>query len=402
MTDAAPRFVPADRIRNLPPYVFARVFALRDEALARGQRVFDMGVGNPDGRPPEHVVAALVDAVRDPRANVHRYSTFNGSPALRRSIAGWYARRFGVTLDPDTQTLPLIGSKEGLANLMRTCLNVGDTIIIPSPCYPAYFGAARLCEARIWEMELREDRGYQPDFATIPAAVAAAARMMLLNYPNNPTGGVCGLPLLEEALAFCDRHDILLVSDIAYSELSLDPACVPPSVLQLPGGPGRAVEFQSLSKSHNMAGWRVGFAAGSAEVIAALGKTKSNVDFSLFGGIQSAACAALDGPQEICAANAALYRRRRDLVLDTWHALGWRLPAPRATMYVWGKIPRACGTDDLAFVVDLLRKTGVLLSPGSGFGAYGAGCVRASLGIDEAELTLAMAACRTADIDWRS
>ncbi|MHB8080273.1 MAG: aminotransferase class I/II-fold pyridoxal phosphate-dependent enzyme [Candidatus Krumholzibacteriia bacterium] len=402
MSDAVSRFVPADRIRNLPPYVFARVFALRDEALARGQTVYDMGVGNPDGRPPEHVVTALVDAVRDPRANVHRYSTFNGSPALRRSIAAWYGRRFGVTLDPDTQTLPLIGSKEGLANLMRTCLNVGDTIIIPSPCYPAYFGAARLCEARIWELELRADRGYQPDFAAIPAEVAAAARMLLLNYPNNPTGGTCDRSLLAEALAFCDRHDILLVSDIAYSELSLEPTHVPASVLQLPGGPERAVEFQSLSKSHNMAGWRVGFAAGSPEVIAALGKAKSNVDFSLFGGIQSAACAALDGPQDICAANAALYRRRRDLVLGTWHALGWRLPTPAATMYVWGRIPRAYGTDDRAFVVDLLRKTGVLLAPGSGFGVHGAGCVRASLGLDDAQLAPAMAACRAADLDWRS
>ena len=400
MTADAARFVPADRVRNLPPYVFARLFQMRDEALARGRRVFDMGVGNPDGRPPEHVVQALVDAVHAPAGGVHRYSTFNGSPALRRAIAGWYARRFGVALDPDRQPLPLIGSKEGLANLMRATLNVGDTIIIPSPCYPAYFGAARLCEARVHEMELRADRGFRPDFAAIPADVAASARMLLLNYPNNPTGGTCELALYEAALAFCDRHDILLVSDIAYSELSLEREWSPPSLLQVPGAAARAIEFQSLSKSHNMAGWRVGFAAGCPEVIAALGRLKSNVDFSLFGAVQAAACAALDGPQEVCAANAARYRRRRDLVLGAWRDLGWELPVPRATMYVWGRVPRAYGGDDNAFVADLLAQTGVLLTPGSGFGTYGQGCVRASLGIDEAELAAAMTACRAAKIDW--
>ncbi len=401
MAAPVPRFLPADRVRNLPPYIFARVFALRDGALAQGRRVYDMGVGNPDGRPPAHVVQALVDAVGDPAANVHRYSTFDGSPALRRAIAHWYERRFGVALAPDAQTLPLIGSKEGLANLMRAYVNRGDVVIIPSPCYPAYFGAARLCEAEIHEMELSEARGYQPDFDAIPADVAGRAKLLLLNYPNNPTGGVCELGLYERALAFCDRHGILLVSDIAYSELSLDPACSPPSALQVPGAAERVVEFQSLSKSHNMAGWRVGFVAGCAEVVATLGRLKSNVDFSLFGAIQAAAAAALTGDQSICRDNAALYRRRRDLVLETWRALGWRLEPPRATMYVWGHVPRAYGDDDWAFVHDLFAKTGVLLSPGSGFGVYGKGCVRASLGLEESALRDAMAACAAADLDWR-
>lgn len=398
----SPRVAPAARVRHLPPYVFARVFAMRDAAVAQGRRVFDLGVGNPDGLPPAHVVEALVAAVRAPGAAVHRYASFTGWPALRHSIAAWYARRFGVALDPDQQTLPLIGSKEGLANLMRAYLEPGDVVIIPSPCYPAYFGAARLCEADIHELQLPADRGYLPDLSAIPADIAARAKLLLLNYPNNPTGGVCTIDFFAAALDFCDRHGILLVSDLAYSELSLEPDYAPPSALQIPGAAARAIEFQSLSKSHNMAGWRVGFAAGCPDALAALAKLKSNVDFSLFGAIQHAACAALDGPQDVCTENAARYRRRRDLLLAAWGDLGWRLPAPRATMYIWGRIPRAYGDDDETFVADLLAKTGVLLSPGSAFGSHGRGCIRVSLGLEESELRDAVAACHAADIDWRS
>ncbi|MCB1888042.1 MAG: aminotransferase class I/II-fold pyridoxal phosphate-dependent enzyme, partial [Rhodocyclaceae bacterium] len=301
---AAKFIVPvADRVANLPPYVFATVFQMKEAALKAGREVIDLGVGNPDGRAPLNVVTALNEAIEDESWNCHGYSTFRGLPRLREAIAAWYYDRFVVRLDPDTETLPLIGSKEGIANFMRAYLNRGDTVIIPTPCYPAYFGAARLCEAEIAEVPLREENGFVLDFADVPADVAAAARMLILNYPNNPTGGVCDLAFYEEAVAWCRRHGVILVSDIAYSELGFDPEAPPPSVLQVKGARDVAVEFQSLSKSHNLAGWRVGFAVGGPEPIAALGKVKSNVDFSLFGGIQMAAVEALTGPQTICREN---------------------------------------------------------------------------------------------------
>jgi LL-diaminopimelate aminotransferase len=391
---------PADRVRKLPPYIFATVFQMRDAALAAGRKVFDLGVGNPDGRPSASVQHALVRALDDEHYNCHRYCTFNGLPRLREAIADWYFERFGVTLEPNRETLPLIGSKEGLANLMRAYLNKGDTIILPSPCYPAYFGAARLCETRIHEMPLVEEDGFLPRLADIPGDVALQAKMLVLNYPNNPTGGVCEQSFYEDAVAFCREHEIMLVSDIPYSELSLDKEHVPGSVLEVAGARDVAVEFQSLSKSHNMAGWRVGMAVGNAEVLATLLKLKSNVDFSLFGAVQMAAVEALGGSQKICADNRALYRRRRDIVIRACHDAGWMVPVPRATMYVWSRIPRAYGGDEFAFVKDLFDRTGVLLTPGSGFGTHGRGYVRMSLALEDEDLAEAMDLLRGAEIDW--
>ena len=390
----------ARRVAQLPPYVFATTFKWKEDALAAGREVIDLGVGNPDGRPDPEVVDRLVAAVRDPAANCHGYSTFKGHPALRRAIAGFYARRFGVELDPETETLPLIGSKEGLANLMRAYLDVGDTIILTTPCYPAYFGAARLCEAEIFEAPLRPEHGFVLRFADIPDEVAARARLLVLNYPNNPTGGVCDLEFYREAVAWCRRHRVLLVSDIAYSELGFDPDRPPPSVLQVPDAMGVAVEFQSLSKSHNMAGWRTGFAVGGPEVIANLGRLKSNVDFSLFAAIQLAAAAALSGDQRVCAANRELYRHRRDLMVAGYRALGWQVPVPPATMYIWAPVPRSWRGDDFAFVREIFERTGVLLSPGSAFGKHGAGWCRTSLVADDRGIARVMELLGAAGLDW--
>lgn len=390
----------ARRVAELPPYVFATTFKWKEDALAAGREVIDLGVGNPDGRPDPAVVARLVAAVQDPATNCHGYSTFKGHPALRRAIAAFYARRFGVELDPETETLPLIGSKEGLANLMRAYLDGGDTIILTTPCYPAYFGAARLCEAEIFEAPLRPEHGFVLQFADIPEAVAARAKMLVLNYPNNPTGGICDLEFYREAVAWCRRHQVLLVSDIAYSELGFDPDQPPPSVLQVPGAAAVAVEFQSLSKSHNMAGWRTGFAVGGAEVIANLGRLKSNVDFSLFAGIQLAAAAALAGDQRVCAANRELYRHRRDLMVAGYRALGWQVPVPPATMYIWAAVPRAWRGDDFAFVREIFDRTGVLLSPGSAFGRHGAGWCRTSLVADDKGIARVMELLGSAGCDW--
>lgn len=391
---------PAPRVANLPPYVFATTFAWKQEALAAGREVIDLGVGNPDGRPDPAVIAALTGAVAD-APGVHGYSTFKGHPALRQAIAAFYARRFGVTLDPETETLPLIGSKEGLANLMRAYLDAGDTLILPTPCYPAYFGAARLCEAEIFEAPLRPEHGFVLQWEDIPAAVADRARMLVLNYPNNPTGGVCDLAFYAEAVRWCREHRVLLVSDIAYSELGFDAADPPPSVLQVPGAAAVAVEFQSLSKSHNMAGWRTGFAVGGAEPIATLGRLKSNVDFSLFGAVQLAAAAALTGDQRVCADNRTLYRHRRDLMVAGYRRLGWDVPSPPATMYIWAPVPRAWDGDDFAFVREVFDRTGVLLSPGSAFGRHGAGWCRTSLVVDDEGIARVMARLGEAGLDWR-
>ncbi len=391
---------PAARVANLPPYVFATIFRMKEEAQAAGREVFDLGVGNPDGRPPANILHALTTAIEDPSWNCHRYSTFNGLPRFREAIGTWYFNRFGVKIDPGTEALPLIGSKEGLANLMRAYLNTGDTVIIPSPCYPAYFGAARLCEAEICELPLLEDRGFVPDLDGIPADVARKARMLILNYPNNPTGGVCDLAFLAKAVQWCRAHGVMLVSDIAYSELGFDADDPPPSVLQVEGAKDVAVEFQSLSKSHNLAGWRIGFAAGGAEVIGNLGKLKSNVDFSLFGAIQMAGVEALTGSQRVCRENRELYLRRRNLMVKGYRELGWEVPKPPATMYIWARVPAAFGGDDLGFVKEVFARTGVLLSPGSGFGKYGAGFVRTSLVADDGQIARIMELLGGSGIAW--
>jgi len=390
----------ADRVANLPPYIFATVYAMKEEALKAGREVIDLGVGNPDGRAPENVIAALNEAMTDRSWNCHRYSTFRGLPRLREAIAAWYYDRFVVQLDADTQTLPLIGSKEGIANLMRAYLNAGDTVIVPTPCYPAYFGAVRLCEAEIVEIPLLAENGFRPILSEVPPAVAAKARMLLLNYPNNPTGGVCDLAFYEEAVRWCRDNKVILVSDIAYSELGFDPDEQPVSVLQVPGAMDVAIEFQSLSKSHNLAGWRVGFAAGGTEVIAALARVKSNVDFSLFGGIQMAAVEALTGNQQICADNRKLYEGRAKALVGGYRALGWEVPMPPATLYIWARIPRAYGDDDFGFVSEVFAQTGVLLSPGSGFGEYGKGYCRTSLVVDQEGIERVLSLLAAAKIDW--
>ena len=357
-------------------------------------------MGNPDSRAPRNVVAALNNAIDDHSWNCHGYSTFRGLPQLRRAISQWYGNRFAVTLDPETETLPLIGSKEGIANLMRAYLNAGDTILIPTPCYPAYFGAAALCEAEIAEIPLREENGFRPVLSDVPADLAAKARMLLLNYPNNPTGGVCDLAFYEEAVRWCRENKVILVSDIAYSELGFDDDNMPVSVLQAPGAMEVAVEFQSLSKSHSMAGWRVGMAVGNAEAITALGRVKSNVDFSLFGGIQMAAAEALTGSQQVCADNRKVYEGRARKLVAGYRALGWNVPMPPATMYIWARIPASYGDDDFRFISELFEQTGVLLSPGSGFGAYGRGYCRTSLVTDDAGIARVLELMQKAEIKW--
>lgn len=398
---AVPFVVPcADRVATLPPYVFATLFRMRDEALAAGREVFDLSVGNPDLRPAPAVIAAMNKALEDDSWNCHRYGTFNGLPRFREAIAEWYFNRFGVRLDAHTQVLPLIGSKEGLANLMRAYLNPGDGIIIPSPCYPAYFGAAHLCEAEVFELKLREEDGWVPRLEDIPAEVAARSRMLILNYPNNPTGGVVDLAFFTKAVEWCRRHQVMLVSDAAYTELGFDPDHQPPSVLQVPGAFDVAVEFQSLSKSHNLAGWRVGFVVGGAEPVGHLGKVKSHVDFSLFAGIQMAAVAALRQGGQSVKDNRAMYMSRRNQMVGALRKMGWQVPSPTATLYIWARVPKAWQGDDFRFVQDVFARTGVLVSPGSGFGVHGKGYARMSLVAPPAAIERVCGLLEGAGFDW--
>ncbi len=391
---------PSQRLQNIPPYVFASLARMREEAANCSPAVVDLTVGSPDGRPAPHIVEALVDAVRADEPNVHRYPAPRGTPRLRRAIARWYERRFAVHLDPGAEVLPVIGSKEGLAHLMLAYLDAGDTVLIPTPCYPAYLGAARLCQAEIAEIPLREEDDFRLRVDRIDAEMAAAAKMMVINYPNNPTGAVSELEDYREILAFARDHDLLLVSDIAYSELSLVDDHSPASILELPGARQCAVEFQSLSKSHSMAGWRTGFCVGNAEVIQNLAKLKTNVDFGIFGALQEGMIAALNGDDRQVEATRRLYRQRRDLICDGFAALGWELRRPRGAMYIWTRIPGRFGDDDWSFVREVFERTHVLLAPGCGFGAAGEGYVRFSLIIDEAQIETVLQ--RFADTDLLS
>lgn len=372
---------PALRVRSLPPYVFLELQRMRDEARARGVDVIDLTVGNPTAPVPPAAIRVLQERVVDD-PSVHGYPPFKGTPEFRGSVAAWYRRRFGVQLDPEREVLPLLGSKEGLYHVMQTYLDPGDTVLVPTPCYPAYLGAARLCDAQCVEIPLLEEDGFVLRVDRIDGAAARAARILLLNYPHNPTGAVASREQLRDIVAFCRDHDILLVSDLPYSELALDEDFLPPSVLELPGAREICVEMNSLSKSHSMAGWRVGFGVGNAEVLSSLGRLKSNADFGMFAAVQAAAAAALDTSEETLPTTRRVYRERRDALCSALAEVGWPVTPPRAAMYVWARLPRGCGDDDRAFVSTLFERTGVLLSPGAGFGAAGRGFVRLSLVFD--------------------
>ena len=368
----------SDRLDNVAPYALAKVFAARDAKLAQGVDVIDLGVGNPDMRPAPHVVEALKAALDDPRRQNHRYPSFTGLPEFRRSIAAWYERRFGVTLDPETEVLPLIGSKEGIAKFFFAHLNPGDPILLTTPCYPAYVGIAALAQAQVHDVPLTMENAYRPDLAAIPDAVADRAHLITINFPGNPTGGTEAPDTYERLLAWAEKHDVFVISDIAYCDLPLDADYRAHSFLEFDRAKKRSVEYHSFSKSYSMQGWRVGFVVGNADAIGRLAKIKANMDFGIFTAIQRAAMAALDGPQDYCAEVAALYRARRDVFLVGVRQLGFELPTPRAGMYVWLPIPKGAA-NSIDFTADLLERTGVVVSPGSGFGKSGEGYVRIAL-----------------------
>jgi LL-diaminopimelate aminotransferase len=358
------------------------VFQARDEKVREGVDVIDLGVGNPDIRPPQRAIEALEAALNDPRVQNHRYPSFNGLPEFRAAIAQWYHTRFDVRVDPERETCTLVGSKEGIAKFMFGHVNPGDTLLLCTPCYPAYLGVAALTQARLVEVPLVPSRGFLPDLSAIPSEDARRARIICVNYPNNPTGGVETEEFYKDLLSFARAHDLFVLSDIAYCDLSMDPAYRARSFLQFDRDKERTIEFHSFSKSYSMQGWRVGFATGNADAIADLVKIKSNMDFGVFMAIQRAALAVLSGPQDYCTDAAALYKRRRDVFLEGVRALGYPVETPKATLYVWMPVPPRYATS-LDFTTELVDKTGVLVSPGSGFGKAGEGYVRVALCVSE-------------------
>ena len=379
------RLAPSERLQNVPPYTLAKVFQNRDEKLRQGVDVIDLGVGNPDIRPPQVALDALQAALVDPKVQNHRYPSFNGLPEFRSAIAGWYGRRFGVGIDSEKEALALVGSKEGIAKFFLAHLNPGDTILLCTPCYPAYLGVAALAQVRTIEVPLLAANDFRPDLAAIPEDEARRAKVIFLNFPNNPTGGTETAELYDEVLAFARKYDLFVVSDIAYCDLPLDAGYRARSFLQHDRDKERTLEFHSFSKSYSMQGWRLGFAAGNAEVVANLTKIKSNMDFGVFMAIQRAGLAVLNGPQDYCADAAALYRARGQAFLDAIAATHAPVKLPRATLYLWLPIPPSF-TNSLDFTADLLDRTGVVVSPGSGFGNAGEGYVRIALCVDEARM----------------
>ena len=380
-----PVLAPAERVKNLAPYALAQVFQMRDDKLRQGVDVIDLGVGNPDMRPPALAIQAMKAALDDPQVQNHRYPSFNGLPEFRAAISGWYRSRFGVTIDPEGEALPLVGSKEGIAKLLFAHVNPGETVLMCTPCYPAYLGVAALTQSRLVEVPLLARNRFLPDLGTIDREDARRAKFICVNYPNNPTGATETPEFYQELLRFARENDLFVISDIAYCDLSLDPSYRARSFLEFDRDRERTIEFHSFSKSYSMQGWRVGFAAGNRDALATLLKIKSNMDFGVFMAIQRAALAVLSGPQDYCSEVSAIYRRRRDVLIGSLKGLGYPVEPPRATIYVWLPMPRRFSSS-LEFTRELLDKTGVVVSPGAGFGAAGEGYVRIAMCVSEERL----------------
>jgi len=366
----------ARRVEQLPPYLFARISELIAQQRAKGVDVISFGIGDPDLPTPEYILDSLKHAADVP-AN-HRYPETEGLPEFRQAVARWYQRRHAVTLDPETEIISLIGSKEGIAHLPLCLIDPGDIALITDPGYPVYEVGTMFCGGVTEKVPLREEDGWLPRFETIPSDVAARAKVIWLNYPNNPTGAVADLAFYEQAVAWAREHDVVIAHDLAYSEVAYD-GYVPPSILEVPGSRDVAIEFNSLSKTFNMTGWRIGMAVGNAELVGALRRVKSNIDSGAPQAVQQMAITALDGPGDVIAERNAIYQHRRDRVVEVLRALGLHVDPPKASLYVWARLPAGQTASDYA--QRLVEQTGVVVTPGTGYGEAGEGYIRLSLTI---------------------
>lgn len=386
---------PAQRLKTLPPYVFARLDELKARAREQGIDLIDLGMGNPDGSAPQPVIDAAIAALQNP--DNHGYPPFEGTAGFRRTITQWYRRRYNVDLDPDGEALPLLGSKEGLTHLALAYINPGDLVLVPSPAYPAHFRGPAIAGAEVYPLILKPEQDWLIDLSAIPEAVAQRAKILYFNYPSNPTAAIAPREFFEEIVAFARRYEILLVHDLCYAELAFD-GYQPTSLLEIPGAKEIGVEFHTLSKTYNMAGWRVGFVVGNRHIIQGLRTLKTNLDYGIFAVLQSAAETALQLPDTYLKKVQARYRTRRDFVIQGLAELGWNLAKTQATMYLWVPCPPGMGSTD--FALKVLQETGVVVTPGNAFGSGGEGYVRVSLIADCDRLGHALQRLKQANIRY--
>lgn len=371
----------AERLERLPPYLFAEIDRIKQQKLLEGRDVIDLGIGDPDKPTPDFIIDSLYQAAKNP-AN-HRYALDTGLRDLRISIAKWYNARFGVVLDPDSEILPLIGSKEGIAHIPLAFVNPGDTVLVPDPCYPPYRSGTIFAGGKPVYMPLREENSFLPDLSSIGSSVANKAVMMFLNYPNNPTTAVANVDFFNEVVKFALKYNIIICHDAAYSEIYYT-GYKPVSFLKAKGAKDVGVEFHSLSKSFNMTGWRIGFVCGNKEMITALRRVKSNIDSGVFNAIQRAGITALSSPPDLIDKMRRIYQERRDVLVDGLNSVGWKMTKPRATFYVWSRLPK--GEDSAAFSRLLLEKADIIVTPGVGFGQAGEGYIRMALTVSVLKL----------------
>ncbi|MEW6714806.1 MAG: LL-diaminopimelate aminotransferase [Nitrospirota bacterium] len=365
---------PADRVKDLPPYLFATIDKMKQDALKKGVDLIDLSIGDPDIPTPKHIVQRMKKAVENPEH--HRYPSYVGMLSFRKAVADWYKTRFNVKLDPNTEVLSLIGSKEGIGHIPLAFINPGDVVLVPSPGYPVYPVATLFAGGQSHIMPLVEKNNYLPDLKAIPQSVLKKTKLMFINYPNNPTSACAGRSFYKEVIDFAAKNNIIICHDAAYSEIYYD-GKKPLSFLQMPGAKDVGIEFHSLSKTYNMTGWRIGFAVGNTAAIAGLGKIKSNLDSGIFQAVQEAGIEALNTGDSVLKKIRDTFQQRRDVMYNGLKKIGMKVQKPQATFYLWAKVPK--GFNSSSFVTHLLNNAGVLGTPGNGFGAPGEGYIRFAL-----------------------
>ena len=366
----------AKRLQPLQSNVFADMDRAKAKARAAGQEIIDLSLGSSDLPTSTHIIDAIAQFLSD--QSTHGYLLFHGTQAFRQAAANWYTQKYGIPVDPETEVLPLIGSQEGTAHLPLAVLNPGDFALLLDPGYPSHAGGVYLAGGQIYPMPIRAENGFLPVFEEIPLPVLQESRMMVLSYPHNPTTAIAPLSFFQSAVAFCQQHNLVLVHDFPYADLVFEDVAVP-SILQADPDKSVSIEFFTMSKSYNMGGFRIGYAIGNAQLIRALRQVKAAIDFNQYGGILNGAIAALNGPQEGVKAAVETFRQRRDTFVKALHSIGWEVPTPGATMYVWAKLPQLWANDSIGFCTQLVETTGVAASPGAGFGKSGEGYVRFAL-----------------------
>ena len=386
----------ADRISTLPPYVFARLDELKAAARQQGLDLIDLGMGNPDGATPQPVIEAAMAALQNPA--YHGYPPFEGTASFRQAITNWYERRYNVKLDYNSEALPLLGSKEGLGHLALAYINPGDVVLVPSPAYPVHFRGPLIAGGKVHNIILKPENDWVIDLADIPDEVAKQAKLLYFNYPSNPTGAIAPREFFEDVVKFARKHEIMLVHDLCYAELAFD-GYQPTSLLEIPGAKDISVEFHTMSKTYNMAGWRIGFVVGNSKIIQGLRTIKTNLDYGVFGALQAAAETALNLPDEYLTEVQNRYCQRRDFLIDGLAELGWQVKKTLATMYLWVPCPPGISSTDFAFQV--LQQTGVVLTPGNAFGPGGEGYVRISLIADNDRMGEALRRLKQANIRYQ-